>query len=136
MKKSFVIFTVFLFLLVMGNYASGMEGMEGHDHTATASSFRIDGANVALRLDPEAYQKGTTPKVLVSLSDPMSGSPIYDAELYMKIEKDLPMDHACAADAFVTWKREWKRWTRFRRDHGYVVHDIDGGPFQLQKASV
>lgn len=91
MNKVFAIFTAFLFVLVMGNYASGMEG---HDQAAAAGSFRVDGANVTLRLDPEAYQKGTTPKVIVSLNDPMSTSPIYDAELYIKIEKDLPMDHS------------------------------------------
>ena len=133
MKKSFVIFTVFLLLLVMGNYTSAMD-MEGHDQAASGSSFRIDGANVTLRLDPEAYQKGTTPKVVVSLNDSMSMSPIYDAELYINIEKDLPMDQCLTTDAFVTWKGEWEQWTRFRRDYGYVFHALYGRPFQLQKA--
>jgi hypothetical protein len=91
MKKVSAILTAFLFVLVMGNYASGMEG---YDHTAVGSSFRIGDANVTFSLDPETYQKGTTPKVVVSLNDPMSMSPIYDAELYIKIEKDLPMDHS------------------------------------------
>ena len=93
MKKSFAILAVFLLVLVMGNYAFAMD-MEGHDHTASGSSFMIDGANVTLRLDPETYQKGRTPKVVVSLSDPMSMSPIYDADLYINLEEDLPMDHA------------------------------------------
>lgn len=91
MKKVFAILTVFLLVLVMGNYASGMEG---HDHAVTASSFRIGDANVTLSIYPETYQKGATPEVVVALTDPMSGSPIYDAELYINLEKDLPMDHA------------------------------------------
>jgi len=90
MKKVSAILTVFLFLSAIGNYAAGMEG---HDHTTSASSFRIDGANVTFSLDPQTYQKGTTPKVVVSLNEPMSGSPIYDAELYINLEKDLPMSH-------------------------------------------
>lgn len=91
MKNVAVILTVFLLVLVTGNYASGMEG---HDHAATAGSFRIDGANVTFRLHPETFQKEAIPKAVVSLTDPMSGSPIYDAELYIKLEKDLPMNHA------------------------------------------
>src|SRR5512135_2763255 len=91
MKKVFPILTVFFLILVMGNYASGMEG---HDHTAAASSFRIGGDNVTFRLDPETYQREATPEAVVSLTDPMSGSPIYDAEIYIKLEKDMPMNHA------------------------------------------
>ncbi|MFI5294306.1 MAG: 4Fe-4S binding protein [Thermodesulfovibrionales bacterium] len=89
MKKIFLILTVFLLVGARGNYALGMEG---HDHAA-AISFRIDGANVTFRLDPETYQKETIPKAVASLTDPMSGSPIYDAELYIKLEKDLTMNH-------------------------------------------
>ena len=90
MKKVTVILIVFSLVLVSGSHAFGSEG---HDHTAAASSFRIDGANITFKLDPETYQKETTPKAVVSLTDSMSGSPIYDAELYINLEKDLPMNH-------------------------------------------
>ena len=75
----------------MGNYASGMED---HDHATAASSFRIDRADATLMLEPETYQGGTIPKVTIKLEDLMSGSPIIDAGLDVKFEKDLPMDHA------------------------------------------
>ncbi len=92
MKKACINTIVLSLLLTLGRLAYGMEG---HDHTATAaSSFRIDGANVTFRLDPETYQKEITPKAIASLTDTMSGAPIYDAELYIKIEKDLQMNHA------------------------------------------
>ncbi len=91
MKKVSAILIVSFLVLALGNHAYGSEG---HDQTAPASSFRMDGANVTFRLDPETYQKETTPKAVVSLTDPMSGSPIYDAELYINLEKDLPINHA------------------------------------------
>jgi polyferredoxin len=91
MKKATSIFVLFSFLLALCGH---VYGSEGHDNTATGSSFRIDGANVTFRLDPETYQKGITPKVFVSLTDTMTGSPIYVAEIYVKLEKDLPLTHA------------------------------------------
>ncbi|NJD57173.1 MAG: 4Fe-4S binding protein [Nitrospirae bacterium] len=91
MKKVCLILSVLFILLVSGSHAFGMEG---HDHAASASSFRIDSADVTFSLDPETYQKETTPKVVVSLTDPMSGAPIYDADLYIKLEQDLPMNHS------------------------------------------
>jgi ferredoxin len=59
-----------------------------------------------LKLDPEEYEKGTTPEAVVSLNDQMSGAPIYDAELYIKFEKELPMDHTSPPMTSSSGKRE------------------------------
>lgn len=90
MKKITAVLILLSCMFLLRGHASGSEG---HNQTASANSFRIDGANVTFRLDPEAYQRGITPKAVVALTDPMSGSPLYDAELYINLEKDLPMNN-------------------------------------------
>ncbi|SPQ01194.1 membrane hypothetical protein [Candidatus Sulfobium mesophilum] len=92
MKKTSIILIALSLSLICWNL---VYGSEGHDHNAAAGlSFRIDGANVTLKLDPETYQRDRIPKVVIALTDTMSGAPIYDAELYINLEKDLPTDHA------------------------------------------
>ena len=65
-----------------------------HEYSPSALAFRINNAQVDFRLDPEDYQQGKVPKVVVMLKDSTSGAPIYDAELLVKLEKDVPLDHS------------------------------------------
>lgn len=66
-------------------------GSEGHEHSANAIEFRIDSANITLRLDPETFAKDTVPSIVAALNDSMSGSPIYNADIYVLLEKDTGM---------------------------------------------
>lgn len=66
---------------------------EGHELAAHPTEFRIDSADVNLRLDPETFTKGMTPSLIVTLTDPMSGSPIYGADIYILLEKNKAMSN-------------------------------------------
>ena len=90
MKKTFVI--LFLFATVLS--ANRSSASAAHEHAALGTVFRINSVAVDLKLDPENYQKGSVPKVVVMLKDYMSGDPVYDAELYIKLEKEVPMEPA------------------------------------------
>lgn len=90
MKKVFVILFLLISVFSTGRYVAGSEG---HDHGAFATVFRINGAEVSIKLDPEYYQQGNVPRVVVMLTDSMSGTPIYDADAYILLEKKAPMKH-------------------------------------------
>ncbi len=88
MKQIFAALIFLPFLLLAQHKAFGSEG---HDHPANATEFRIDSADVKLRLEPATFVKSTIPSVIVGLNDSMSGSPIYDADIYVSLEKDTGM---------------------------------------------
>jgi ferredoxin len=77
-----VAFIAFILTLPVNSFA-----MEGHNGPSASAEFRVDRADVRLGLDPETFEKGRMPKVVVSLSDHVSGSPVLDAELYILLEK-------------------------------------------------
>ena len=54
-------------------------GAGDHASTTAFSEFRIDRAEVKLRLEPETYTKGKTPEILITTTDYISGSPLLDA---------------------------------------------------------
>ncbi|MDA8084922.1 MAG: 4Fe-4S binding protein [Nitrospiraceae bacterium] len=70
------------------------EAMEGHDHNTPAATFRVEGTEFSLKLVPDAFTEGSKTRVILSLQDPMTGEPVYDAEIYIKFDKDSPMDHS------------------------------------------
>ena len=91
MKKISAVIFIFISALSIGR---GAAAEEGHVHASATNVFRINGAEVSLSLQPENYQQGTTPKVMVMLKDPMSGGPVYEAELYILLEKEGAENHA------------------------------------------
>ena len=91
MKKLLVVISLMIAIVTPGRGAA--ESPMAHAHAASAQVFRINGAEIALQLDPPNYQPGTTSKAVVMLKDVMSGTPIYDAELYIRLEKEAAMDH-------------------------------------------
>ncbi len=93
MKKIFEAVVVLSAILVTGQCAFGSEGHEG---SSSESAFRIDNAEVRLRMDPGTFVKGRVPNVIVSLNDYASGNPIYHADIYILLEKDKGMSMSSA----------------------------------------
>lgn len=90
MKKK--ITAVILFLIVTAAYNSFAAG--GHDQGSSANEFRIGSADISLKMEPATYMEGKTPDVVLSLKDSMSGSPVYDAEVYIYLEEEKTTDHS------------------------------------------
>lgn len=61
-------------------------GSEGHGIPGGVE-FRVDKAQVRLRLEPTTFSKDRMPKIIAALTDHMSGNPVLDAELYIQLEK-------------------------------------------------
>ena len=90
MKRISVVVFIFISAVSIGR---GAAAAEGHSHASATNVFRINGAEVSLSLQPENYQQGITPKVMVMLKDPLSGGPVYEAELYILLEKPGSENH-------------------------------------------
>lgn len=85
MNRIIGILTVLVVLLVFSGVSSGGEG---HDKAASTFDFRLGTLKVQFALQPMTYTKGKTPQAIISLSDFMSNSPVLDAEVYVRIDKD------------------------------------------------
>lgn len=71
-------------LLIFSSFAFGSEG---HDVPAPVVEFHLDQAHMKVRIEPEFFKKSATPKVIVTVTDHIAGSPILDAELYVLVER-------------------------------------------------
>ncbi len=91
MKKAFIILLVVAAAVSAGRRAAASAG---HEQASAEADFRINNAEVTLRLEPEHFQKGRTAKVVILLKDAMTGDPIYDAELFVRLDRqDVYMEH-------------------------------------------
>jgi polyferredoxin len=82
MKKLSAVSILCLFALV-----SHAMGSEAHRAQAGRQEFRIDRAEAALSIVPETFTPGKTPEVVLELKDVMNGSPMFDAIVYVLLEK-------------------------------------------------
>lgn len=84
MRRTFPIalFAILLFLSVAGVSSAG----EGHGAAKAGHEFRIGNAKVMIALEPSIYVKGRHPRVLVTVADHASATPILDADLSILFE--------------------------------------------------
>lgn len=87
MKRIVHIFTSLLVLLIFTGISSAAEG---HSESSSAVDFRLGTLKVQFALDPVTYTEGKTPQAVITLSDFMSSSPVLDAGIYVRIDKDGP----------------------------------------------
>ncbi len=83
MKKFVAYIVLFFTILFTAAYALGGEG---HGNVRSSYEFRIDTAEVKLKIEPATFIKGKTPEISVALTDSMSGNPILDAEIYLYLQ--------------------------------------------------
>ncbi|RJQ40299.1 MAG: hypothetical protein C4550_03785, partial [Nitrospiraceae bacterium] len=83
MKKLISHIVVLLTMLFTATYALGAEG---HGNVPSSYEFRIDTAEVKLKIEPATFIKGKTPEISVALTDSMSGNPVLDAEIYLYLQ--------------------------------------------------
>jgi polyferredoxin len=81
--------TILLAVLTLVLFHNPAFGAGGHGTSPQLIEFRINNAAVQFGIDPPTFQKGAGPKAFVSLKDAMSGSPVYDAELFIYFEKEI-----------------------------------------------
>jgi polyferredoxin len=82
---------LFVLFLIFGGI-SNVSAEEGHD-SITTRVFRLNGIEFAVSLEPPYFMKDEAPEVTVSLADPSSGTPVYDAELYIRIGEEKSAEH-------------------------------------------
>ena len=82
--RKFIAYIVVL-LTIFFTATSALSG-EGHGNIPSSYEFRIDRAEVKLKIEPATFIKGKTPEISVALIDFMSGDPILDAEIYLYLQ--------------------------------------------------
>ena len=87
MRKFIAYIVVLLTIFFTAAYALGGEG---HGNIRSSYEFRIDTAEVKLKIEPATFIKGKTPEISVALTDSMSGNPILDAEIYLYLQDASP----------------------------------------------
>ena len=83
-NKSVILILLVSVIIILSAFS--VFGAEGHGSTLPLQSFRINNAEVTLGLDPATYQKNVIPKVVASLKDTKSDTPVYDAEIFIYLE--------------------------------------------------
>lgn len=83
MRKFIAYIVVLLTIFFTAAYALGGEG---HGNIQSSYEFRIDTAEVKLKIEPATFIKGKTPEISVALTDFMSGDPILNAEIYLYLQ--------------------------------------------------
>lgn len=83
-------FRLFIAVILFLGIFPAINAYSDAGHCVVASSqqqFRIDVTEVHLGLNPSVYVKGSVPAVEIALTDSMSGEPVLDAELYIRLDK-------------------------------------------------
>jgi hypothetical protein len=80
--------TVLLAALTLVLFYNPTFGAGGHGRSPYVIAFRINNAEVQFGINPPTFQKGMSPETFVSLKDTLSDSPVYDAELFIYLEKE------------------------------------------------
>ncbi|MBI5074513.1 MAG: hypothetical protein HZB62_05020 [Nitrospirae bacterium] len=87
MKRNIHIFAVLAILLIFSGISNAGEG---HGESVSTPEFRLGTLKVQFALEPVNYAKNKTPQAVITLSDFVSNSPVLDAEIYVRIDKDGP----------------------------------------------